>query len=375
MHLGMALFKYFPFGGLQKDFLRIAEEALAQGHRVTAFTRQWRGDKPEGLELVLAPSGWKKGGWQNHVKDRNFSRWLASVRGDYALDALLGFNRMPGLDFYFAADPCYRANRAQSWRSRFSLRARHFLDFERAVFTPGHGTQIFTLTVKQKREYRDCYGTEEERFTPVPPGIGRDFAYDPQAAEAARQFVRERVHAVEGDVVFLHVGSDFRRKGVDRCIEALAGRPRARLAVVGQGGADKYLRQAQALGVADRVHFAGPSEEVRQWMMGADVLLHPAREEAAGMVLVEALIAGLPAIVSGCAGYATHIERSGAGRVLAEPFSQEQFGEVLMEALDDDVRNSWHKFALTYSREADLYNLGSVVLEKIRSELEARRGD
>lgn len=374
MHLGIALFKYFPYGGLQKDVLRIAEEALARGHRVTVFTREWRGDRPQGLELVLAPSGWKKGGWQNHARDRNFARWLASVRGDYGLDALLGFNRMPGLDFYFAADPCYRANRAQSWRRRLSPRARHFLDFERAVFAPGLDTHIFYLTERQKREYRDCYATEEARFTPVPPGISRDFAYDPEAASAARRFVRDRVGAGEGELVCLHVGSDFRRKGVDRCIEALVERPGLRLAVVGQGSADNYLQLAKRLGVAERVHFAGPSQQVRQWMLGADLLLHPAREEAAGMVLVEALIAGLPVIVSGGSGYATHIALSRAGRVLAEPFAPEQLREALGEAQDNAVRERWHKSALAYAEETDLYNLGPVVLEQIRSRLE-KRGD
>jgi UDP-glucose:(heptosyl)LPS alpha-1,3-glucosyltransferase len=364
----LALFKYFPFAGLQKDFLRIAEEALARGHRVTVFTREWQGEKPQGLQIALAPqTGWSKGGWQNHVKDRNFANWLQSVRGEYDLDVLLGFNRMPGLDFYFAADPCYQFNRARGWRSRFSARARHFLTFERTIFSPGQATQIFTLTEKQKREYIASYGTEERRFIPVPPGISRNFCYETEAALAARQFVRKQLQADADEVIFLHVGSSFQRKGVDRCIEALAGQARARLAIVGQDKPEKYRARAAALGVADRVHFIGPSQQVRDWMLGADVLLHPAREEAAGMVLVEALIAGLPVIVSGVAGYATHIAASGAGVALAEIFSQQEFNKAVAQAITADERARWHKAALAYSAKTDLYNLGPVVLKKLEA--------
>ena len=41
MRFAFALFKYFPFGGLQSDMLRIAECAAARGHEVTVFTGAW----------------------------------------------------------------------------------------------------------------------------------------------------------------------------------------------------------------------------------------------------------------------------------------------------------------------------------------------
>ena len=51
MKLAFTLFKYFPFGGLQKDMLRIAEASAARGHQVTIVTSSWEGDKPKGKYL------------------------------------------------------------------------------------------------------------------------------------------------------------------------------------------------------------------------------------------------------------------------------------------------------------------------------------
>ena len=54
MKLLLALFKYFPSGGLQKDTLRIAEEAIRRGHDVTLLTTSWEGPPPpDGLEIAI----------------------------------------------------------------------------------------------------------------------------------------------------------------------------------------------------------------------------------------------------------------------------------------------------------------------------------
>ena len=46
MNFAFAIFKYFPFGGLQRDMLRMAEAAVRRGHRVTVFASSWDGDPP-----------------------------------------------------------------------------------------------------------------------------------------------------------------------------------------------------------------------------------------------------------------------------------------------------------------------------------------
>ena len=44
MKIAICLYKYFPFGGLQRDFLRIAEVLVKRGHEVRVYTREWNAD-------------------------------------------------------------------------------------------------------------------------------------------------------------------------------------------------------------------------------------------------------------------------------------------------------------------------------------------
>jgi UDP-glucose:(heptosyl)LPS alpha-1,3-glucosyltransferase len=45
--IAILLYKYFPYGGLQKDFLLITKELLSRNHDIKIFTRSWEGSSPD----------------------------------------------------------------------------------------------------------------------------------------------------------------------------------------------------------------------------------------------------------------------------------------------------------------------------------------
>ena len=47
MRLAFAIFRYFPFGGLQGDMLRFALCASGHGCEVVIFCDRWSGEKPD----------------------------------------------------------------------------------------------------------------------------------------------------------------------------------------------------------------------------------------------------------------------------------------------------------------------------------------
>ena len=101
--LALLLYRYFPYGGLQKDFLGITKELLAREHEVKVYTRSWEGDIPKNLDVVQL--GEK--GFSNYSKNKTYVvKALKSVK-DFLPDIVFGFNKMPGLDLYFAADTCF----------------------------------------------------------------------------------------------------------------------------------------------------------------------------------------------------------------------------------------------------------------------------
>ena len=132
MQLAFVLYKYFPFGGLQRDFMRIALECQARGHAIRVYTPIWEGEVPAGFDVRVAPIK----AFFNHPRNEKFSAWLAADLARDPVDRVVGFNKMPGLDVYYAADGCYE-DKAQTLRAPIYKRwgrYKHFADYERAVF-------------------------------------------------------------------------------------------------------------------------------------------------------------------------------------------------------------------------------------------------
>lgn len=114
--------------------------------------------------------------------------------------------------------------------------------------------------------------------------------------------IRVRAQHGIGDEVFLvgALGRTERSKGLDLLIEAFrrAGLPDARLAIVGQGRAWKALRRQ-----ADRtVLMPGFAGQPQDWLAAFDGFVSAARSEPFGLVLLEAMQAGLPIVATASQG-------------------------------------------------------------------------
>ncbi|AHE60183.1 TPA: lipopolysaccharide glucosyltransferase I [Escherichia albertii] len=360
MIVAFCLYKYFPFGGLQRDFMRIASTVAARGHHVRVYTQSWEGDCPKAFELIRVPVK----SHTNHGRNAEYYAWVQEHLKTHPADRVVGFNKMPGLDVYFAADVCYAEKVAQEkgFFYRLTSRYRHYAAFERATFEQGKSTKLMMLTDKQIADFQKHYQTEPERFQILPPGIYPDRKYSEQIPDS-REIYRQKNGITEQQNLLLQVGSDFVRKGVDRSIEALASLPESLrhntlLFVVGQDKPRKFEALAEKLGVRSNVRFFSGRNDVSELMAAADLLLHPAYQEAAGIVLLEAIAAGLPVLVTSVCGYAHYIADANCGAVIAEPFCQEQLNEVLRKALTQSpLRAAWAENARHYADTQDLYSL------------------
>jgi UDP-glucose:(heptosyl)LPS alpha-1,3-glucosyltransferase len=85
--------------------------------------------------------------------------------------------------------------------------------------------------------------------------------------------------------------------------------------------------------------------------------LHPAYEENTGTVLIEALAAHLPVLVTEVCGYSFHIERAGAGQIVPAPFEQEALNKQLAFMLTSEKKAQWRKNAREYVSNNDIFSL------------------
>jgi UDP-glucose:(heptosyl)LPS alpha-1,3-glucosyltransferase len=375
MNFAFITFKYYPFGGLEKSLRNIALEVARRGHAVTLYCYDWRGDALPGVAVEILPAA----GVTNHGRMASFVRQVRRCLAGRRHDLVVGFKCMPGLDLFYDGDVCYR-HAMRSGRSRLvrlTPRYRTLAAFEEAVFSVASSTHVMYIAEREKSLFQACYGTAEARFHPLPPGIDKA-RIRAACSRDGRMAVRADLGAGEDALVLLMVGSDFRRKGVDRTLRAMAALPdgtrsATQLWVVGKGDAAPHARLADRLGLGRQARFLGPRDDVPALLAAADMLLHPALSETAGNAILEGLVAGLPVIVSESAGFSIHVARSGGGLVVPDlPWRQARLDQALARlATDEELRRrlggqGWH-----YADITDLYRRPRVaadIMEQLAKE-------
>jgi UDP-glucose:(heptosyl)LPS alpha-1,3-glucosyltransferase len=260
---------------------------------------------------------------------------------------------------------------------RFSRRNRIYRELERSVFSPQANVRILMLTRLEQERYVKYYRTPAERFILMPPGISRDRIISAGASERGLR-MRQEFGIGADEKLVLMVGSGFRTKGLDRSLRALASLPekvrsQVRLVVIGAGDTRPFLKLAERLGVDDRVRLLGPRDDVPDFLLAADMLLHPSYTEAAGMVLLEAMAAGLPVLATDICGYAFHIQQASAGLLIPSPFRQERMNQLFAHMLFSDQLSQWRRNGLDYVARNDISSLPERAADVIE-EVARRRG-
>ena len=362
MKLAFCLYKYFPFGGLQRDFLRIALNCQSRGHSIRVFTLSWTGTIPDGFEVVVVPVQ----AITNHTRYKRYTAWVEHSLQSAPVDYVVGINKMPGLDIYFAADSCYeeKARSQRNWIYRQTPRYRHFAEYERAVFGRESKTLIMMISETQKPYFKKYYDTPEARMHFLPPGISRD-RVAPDDAEIIRQQKRHELGITDDEYLILSVGSGFIKKGLKRALWAIrslpaATRAKVRFYIIGEDSEGPFRRLAFLLGIKNRVVFLSGRDDVSELMLAGDLLLHPALDENAGMVLLEAIVAGLPVLATDICGYGHYVEEADVGELVPSPFRQQNLNLQLLKLIQTEKRQQWRDNGKRFSATANIYSLPEV---------------
>ncbi|MFJ5445772.1 glycosyltransferase family 4 protein [Methylobacillus methanolivorans] len=367
MKFAFLIFKYFPYGGMQRDMLRTATRLAEAGHSVDIFTMSWDGQMPGGNMRVHVMPG---KGWFNVQKYDDFIRQAqARIKREFSVDLVVGYNRMGGLDVYFAADPCFieRAHKQRNWLYRLTPRYRWFQAIEQAIFSPQASTQMLMVDMAEKAVFQRWYHTEDERFHYIPPYLSSERLQLHDRAEM-QAYLRKAFNLPAQTRVALLVGSGFYMKGLDRAVHALASLPadmrqHFTLIAIGQDKPAPFIKMARKLNVSENLIISRGRPDIPQLMQGADFYLHPAYRENTGLVILEAMASGLPVLATASCGYAVHVQAAEAGRVVPVPFEQATLNKMLAEMVSltlsqDRQLQVWRDNGLQHARKLMTENDG-----------------
>jgi glycosyltransferase involved in cell wall biosynthesis len=166
------------------------------------------------------------------------------------------------------------------------------------------------------------YGSDPVRFSPV--------------GEAARAAAKRALACAPDRPLLGFIGAlGDRRKAFDTvftAFAALCARPDwdVDLVVVGTGAdLPRWRARAEAAGLSPRVRFLGFRTDVPDVVAALDGLVHPARYEAYGLSVHEALCRGVPAVVTASAGVAEQYPDALGALLLVNPDDAGELAERL----------------------------------------------
>jgi UDP-glucose:(heptosyl)LPS alpha-1,3-glucosyltransferase len=171
-----------------------------------------------------------------------------------------------------------------------------------------------------------------DRVRVIPHGVDGE-TFHPRNRDRWRGEVRAGLGLAAEEFVALYVG-DWQKAG-PALVAALAGVPGAKLAVVTRSAPAAIAREAAAAGVAGRVVVVPPTPRVERYYAAADVFLFPSFYDTFGMVVAEAMAAGLPVVTSRAVGAAELIVPGQSGLLTDRPWDADALAAHLARLRDD----------------------------------------
>ena len=396
--IGIVTETYHPeVGGGETQARALAEGLASRGAQVCLVTRRSQPGSPRretlgGVEVHrLPPAG---GG--------PFRKWLLALpvalrllRMGRELDVLLvcGF-RILGIPALLAAGafriPCilkadsvgemsgsfFDAGLARLGLSSRSGPVRAALSLRNRLLRRANAFVAISSVIE--RELREA-GVGAERIRRIPNGIDPVRFAPPSATERAQ--LRERLGLPAAARIVVYTGRLVRTKGLLPLLQAwrelAAGRPDARLLLVGSGGLDMHACEAELRDFVERyglgasVQFTGAVEDVSGYLRAADVFAFPSEDEAFGLSLAEAMACGLPSVATDVGGLADLL-RDGHNGLRVSAGSVVSIRDALAVLLDEPERRE--SLGRAARREAaDGYAIDAVVEAYERLLAPARR--
>ncbi|MES1939152.1 glycosyl transferase group 1 [Salinisphaera sp. T5B8] len=340
IRIGLIFNRYRSDGGTERITSSVFDALAEDDVEWVVLTRRWGGELPANVKVIECRPFAIGRRWRLQA----FVRALESQLSTLSVDFIQSQVHLPQVDIFRADGGVHAewldqrrrgAEPLSRWWRRFGGYHRDKLRMEQQMYASDQLKAVICNSYMVRDDIRRRFPDCRAKLWVIENGI--DVAYfkrDESAIDIGRR-TRAELGIPEDAPVFLCVGSGFERKGVKTAIAALAKTDaRAHLVVVGRDSRmGAYQRMARAHGVDARTHFTGSQDDVRPYFWAADALVHPALYEAFGIVIAEAMAAGLPVIAS---------ERTGAARAMV---AGPETG-CLLDALDiEGFANAMQQYA------------------------------
>ena len=319
MKILMLTWEYPPriVGGIARVVHDLSKRLIKDGHEVTVVTYK-DGDLPE----FENDKGVKVYRVDNYIiKPNNFIDWIMQLNFNLAAKATELIAKEGEFDVIHAHDWLV-AYAAKTIKNSFNIPIVATIHATEAGRNSGihdetqryindtewmltyEATEVIVNSNYMKCELQRLFGLPFEKINVVPNGINLT-TYN----GVERDFEFRRRFAMDNEKIILFMGRLVYEKGIQHLISAmpkiLNGYNNSKLIIAGKGGMlDELRAQVDYLGLGDKVYFTGylNAKEVSKMYKCADIAVFPSTYEPFGLVALEAMLAGVPTVVSDIGG-------------------------------------------------------------------------
>lgn len=364
--------KYGLLGGAERLVFELTERlARATAHEFHVFANRWKAAPDSGVVFHKIPRFLLS----RSTRPLLFAWMVRRATGAGQYDLVHAHDRVFHADVVSLVCTPHRAWVRDIRKKNPSLFDRSMIAVEQRMLKSGQDTTflpISSITFEAfEREYQRLPG----EWQIMPPGVDFQIFSSPERSEC-RAEVQARHRLDHCDFLVLFVGMNFELKGLDTVMTSVAAararNPRANigLIVVGKGNEEKYRAKATQLGIGEAVAFAGPvSANIERYYRAADTLMMLSDTDTFGLVVLEAMAAGLPVIIGPEVGARDLIENGINGFVLAHRHDAESAAQHLEDLSSDgrqlSVADRAQKTAASHDWKVRVDEMAAIYNEKL----------
>ena len=221
---------------------------------------------------------------------------------------------------------------------RFNFKRHRVAAVERELLTSSRPPLVLCLSGYVRQTVLKHYTLDARHLATLHNGIDLK-RFDPDAIEPSGE-IRQRLGIGESKVAALIVAQDFARKGVAEAIRAVGKIRDSRLVliVVGRDNAGPYQKLVKEAGANERVFFAGAASDPRPYYRESDFFVLPTRHDPCSLVVLEALVMGLPVISTRFNGSTELMGNEKHGFILDDPADVDALAAAMKQMLDQPQR-------------------------------------
>ena len=319
MKILMLTWEYPPriVGGIARVVHDVSHRLIKDGHEVTVVTYK-EGNLPEyendkGVDVYRV---------ENYmIHPTNFIEWILQLNFNLTSKATEIMNKNGKFDVIHAHDWLVAAS-AKTLKQAFDIPLVSTIHATEAGRNSGihdetqryindtewlltyESTEVIVNSNYMKSHVQGLFGLLFDKINVIPNGINLN-----NFTGIDRDYDFRRQYAMDNEKIILYVGRLVYEKGIQNLILAmpkiLNGYNDAKLIIAGKGGMlDELRTQVDSMGLSNKVYFTGylNSKQVQKMYKCADVAVFPSTYEPFGIVALEAMLAGVPTVVSDVGG-------------------------------------------------------------------------